>query len=76
MSGIIVPISVARIKRENMQKVLSILPGTEEMLVCVQSLSHVQLFVTPWTVTHQTLLSREFTRQEYWSGFPLPPAGE
>ena len=29
-------------------------------------------FVTPWTVTHQAPLSKEFSRQEYWSGFPLP----
>ena len=31
--------------------------------------SHVQLFATPWTVAHQTLLSMGFSRQEYWSGF-------
>ena len=31
-------------------------------------LSHVQLFVTPWTVAHQSTLSIEFSRQEYWSG--------
>ena len=31
-------------------------------------LSHVQLFVTPWTVAHQALLSMGFLRQEYWSG--------
>ena len=30
--------------------------------------SHVQLFVTPWTVAHQPPLSVEFSRQEYWSG--------
>ena len=37
-------------------------------------LSHVQLFVTPWTVACQALLSMEFSRQEYWSGchFLLP----
>ena len=23
-------------------------------------------FVSPWTVTHQALLSMEFSRQEYW----------
>ena len=33
-------------------------------------LSHAQLFGTPWTVTHQTLLPIEFPRQEYWSGLP------
>ena len=37
-----------------------------------QSQSHVQLFVTPLTVAHQALLSMEFSRQEYWSGLPLP----
>ena len=37
-----------------------------------QSLSHVQLFVTPWTVACQTPLSMEFSRQEYWNGLPFP----
>ena len=36
-----------------------------------QSLSCVQLFVTPWTVTCQDLLSMGFYRQEYWSGLPF-----
>ena len=40
---------------------------------CVQQLSHSQLFVTPWTVTHQTPLSMEFSRQECWSRSPFPP---
>ena len=26
----------------------------------------------PWTVAHQTPLSMEFSRQEYWSGLPFP----
>ena len=38
-----------------------------------QSLSHVWLFVTPWTVAHQVPLSVGFSRQEYWSGLPFPP---
>ena len=33
--------------------------------------SHVQFFVTPWTVAHQAPLSMGFPRQEYWSGLPL-----
>ena len=37
-------------------------------------LSHVQLFVTPWTVAHQASLSMEFSRQKYWSGLPFPPS--
>ena len=36
------------------------------------SLSHVQLFTTPWTAAHQAPLSMGFFRQEYWSGAPLP----
>ena len=40
---------------------------------CVLShFSHVQLFVTPWTVAHQAPLSMGFPRQEYWSGLPFP----
>ena len=36
-------------------------------------LSHVWLFTTPWTVAYQAPLSLGFSRQEYWSGVPLPP---
>ena len=35
------------------------------------SLSHVRLFVVPWTVAHQAPLPTEFSRQEYWSGLPF-----
>ena len=38
----------------------------------VKSLSHVRLFVTPWTVACQAPPSMGFPRQEYWSGVPLP----
>ena len=40
--------------------------------VKVRSLSHVQLSATPWTAAHQAPLSMGFSRQEYWSGVPLP----
>ena len=40
--------------------------------VKVKSLSHVQLFATPWTAAYQAPPSMEFSRQEYWSGVPLP----
>ena len=39
-------------------------------------LSHVQLFVTSWAVAFQAPLSMRFPRQEYWSGFPSPPAAD
>ena len=45
------------------------------MLVYVCVLSHVQLFVTPWTVAPQAPLSMEFSRQKYWSGLPFPALG-
>jgi len=32
--------------------------------------------VTSWTIAHQALLSKEFPRQEYWSGFPFPSSGD
>ena len=32
--------------------------------------------VTPWTGACQALLSMEFSRKEYWSGLPCPPAGD
>ena len=41
-----------------------------------QALSHVQLFVTPRTVSCQVPLSMGFSRQEYWSGLPFPPPGD
>ena len=41
-----------------------------------QSLSRVQLFATPWTLTHQALLSMGFPRQKYWSGLPFPSPGD
>ena len=40
--------------------------------VKVKSLSGVQLSATPWTAAYQDPLSMGFSRQEYWSGVPLP----
>ena len=42
----------------------------------VKSLSHVRLFATPWTVAYQAPSSMGFSRQEYWSGVPLPSPGD
>ena len=43
------------------------------MLSCF---SHVQLFVTLWTVAHQAHLFMGFSRQEYWSRLPCSPPGD
>ena len=40
--------------------------------VKVKSLSRVRLFTTPWTAAYQAPPSMGFSRQEYWSGVPLP----
>ena len=44
------------------------------MKVKVKSLSHVQLFATPWTVAYHVPPSMGFSRQEYWSALPFPSA--
>ena len=41
-----------------------------------KSLSHVQIFVTLWTVAHQAPQSMGFSREEYWSGLPFPSPGD
>ena len=46
------------------------------MYVHVQLLSHVLLFVMPWTVACLTPLSRGFSKQAYWSGLPFPPPAD
>ena len=40
--------------------------------VKVKSLSRVRLFATLWTAAYWAPLSMGFSRQEYWSGVPLP----
>ena len=42
------------------------------MKVKVKSLSRVRLLATPWTAAHQAPPSTGCSRQEYWSGVPLP----
>ena len=43
------------------------------LMECSCMLSHVQLFVTLWTVAHQALLFMGLSRQEHWSGLSFPP---
>ena len=44
--------------------------------LCAQSLSSVQLVVTPWGVACKAPVSLEFSRSEYWSGLPFPTTGD
>ena len=51
--------------------------GCHFLLQCVKvkSLSRVQLLATPWTAAYHAPPSMGFSRQEYWSGMPLPSPG-
>ena len=62
MSIIFQTIQIRKLRLENFKR-----------LVHTQSLSHVWLFATPWTVACQAPLSLGFSWQEYWNGLPLPP---
>ena len=42
----------------------------------MKSLSHVRVFVTPWTIAYQVSPSMGFSRQLYWSGLPFPSPGD
>ena len=47
----------------------------EKISLSVMLLSHfsrVRLCATPWTAAYQAPPSMGFSRQEYWSGLPLP----
>ena len=48
--------------------------GFHFLLQCVKvkSLSRVRLFAIPRTAAYQAPVSMGFSRQEYWSGVPLP----
>ena len=45
-------------------------------ILCAYVLSCVRLFATWGIVACQASLSMEFSRQEYWSGFPFPSPGD
>ena len=46
--------------------------GSHFLLQCMKVKSRIQLLATPWTAAHQAPPSMGFSRQEYWSGVPLP----
>ena len=50
--------------------------GILSLIFYVRACMRAQSFMTPWIVTRQAPLSKEFSRQEYWSGLPFPPPGD
>ena len=45
--------------------------GWEDLLE-KEMVTHSSILANPWTIAHQAPLSMRFSRQEYWSGVPLP----
>ena len=45
------------------------------LLLLLSRFSRVRLFAAPWTAAYQAPPSMGFSRQEYWSGVPLPSPG-
>ena len=54
------------------------IPCNLKVPVCcvLNHFTHIQLFVTLWTIACQTLLSMGFSRQEYWSGLSFLSPGD
>ena len=53
-----------------MSYILQLTVGSPVLLL--SRFSRVRLLATPWTAAHQAPPSMGFSRQEYWSGLPLP----
>ena len=53
-----------------------LLPGSHLVYWVLSYFSQVWLFMIPWIVVHQALLSMGFPRQKFWSGLPFPSSGE
>ena len=45
-------------------------------MICAQTFSHIQLFVTQQTVARQAPLSMGSSKQEYWSRLTFPTPGD
>ena len=60
------------LQARTLEWVASSFPNAWKWKVKVKSLSCVRLLVTPWTAAYQASPSMWLSRQEYWSGVPLP----
>ena len=58
------------------KKLYHLKSNISKLRVKCQSLIHVQVFATPWTVAHQASLFMEFSRWECWSGLPFSSWGD
>ena len=60
------------LQARTLEWVASSLSNAWKWKVKVKSLSRVRLLATPWSAAHQAPPSMGFSRQEHWSGVPLP----
>ena len=67
--------------RSTIEEIFMLLPGSNYVSSKVKKqkcklVSCVWLFVIPWTVACQAPPSMEFSRKEYWSGYPFLSSGD
>ena len=60
------------LKARTLEWVAISLSNTWKWKVKGKSLSRIRLLATPWTAAHQAPPSMGVSRQEYWSGVPVP----
>ena len=70
----------AELFKQQFERINFLVCYVEKICLCIISqhdqLRHMRLFATTWTVAHQAPLSMGFSRQEHWSGVPLPSPGD
>ena len=67
-----VPLSLGFSRQEPLEWVAISFSNAWKWKVKVKLLSRVQLLATSWTAAYQAPPSMGYSRQEYWSGLPLP----
>ena len=59
-------------KHTETKNTITDIKNTLLLLLLLNRFSRVRLFTTPWTTAYHASPSMGFSRQEYWSGLPLP----
>ena len=66
----------SKVSQKNKYCILMYVYGIQKTVLLLSHQVMSSSFTTPWTRAHQAPLSMEFSRQEYWSGLPLPSPGD
>ena len=66
------PMGLQRVPQHNQATKHQQQPRKRLLLLLLSHFSHVRLCATPWTAAYQASPSMGFSRQEHWSGLPLP----